>query len=61
MRAGLIELEEALDCCQDAGRPVTIGVAQVFAGGQRFAAWLVIGLVLYFAYGFRNSRLRANA
>jgi APA family basic amino acid/polyamine antiporter len=26
---------------------------------ERFAAWLVIGLVLYFAYGYRHSRLRA--
>src|SRR5262245_11616464 len=25
---------------------------------ERFAAWLIIGLVLYFSYGFRNSRLR---
>jgi len=24
----------------------------------RFGWWLVIGLVLYFAYGFRNSTLR---
>src|SRR5690348_322199 len=24
----------------------------------RFAVWLIIGLVLYFAYGFRNSTLR---
>ncbi|MBW7933722.1 MAG: amino acid permease [Gemmatimonadaceae bacterium] len=28
---------------------------------ERFAIWLVIGLALYFAYGFRNSRLRARA
>jgi len=28
---------------------------------ERFAAWLVIGLALYFAYGFRHSRLRASA
>ena len=27
---------------------------------ERFAAWLVIGLALYFAYGFRHSRLRAS-
>jgi len=27
----------------------------------RFLIWLVIGLVLYFSYGFRNSRLRASA
>jgi APA family basic amino acid/polyamine antiporter len=26
---------------------------------ERFAAWLVIGLVLYFSYGFKHSRLRA--
>jgi len=28
---------------------------------ERFAAWLVIGLALYFAYGYRHSRLRAGA
>ncbi|MFL5538788.1 MAG: amino acid permease [Longimicrobiaceae bacterium] len=28
---------------------------------ERFAAWLVIGLVLYFLYGFRNSTLRHGA
>jgi APA family basic amino acid/polyamine antiporter len=28
---------------------------------ERFAAWLVIGLVLYFTYGFRHSRLRKAA
>jgi basic amino acid/polyamine antiporter, APA family len=27
----------------------------------RFLIWLAIGLVLYFSYGFRNSRLRASA
>jgi APA family basic amino acid/polyamine antiporter len=25
---------------------------------ERFAIWLVIGLLLYFFYGFRRSRLR---
>jgi APA family basic amino acid/polyamine antiporter len=25
---------------------------------ERFGIWLAIGLVLYFAYGFRHSRLR---
>jgi APA family basic amino acid/polyamine antiporter len=25
---------------------------------QRFGAWLALGLVLYFAYGFRHSILR---
>jgi basic amino acid/polyamine antiporter, APA family len=28
---------------------------------ERFAAWLVIGLALYFSYGFRRSRLRRAA
>ena len=28
---------------------------------ERFAAWLVIGLVLYFSYGFKHSRLRASS
>jgi APA family basic amino acid/polyamine antiporter len=28
---------------------------------ERFAAWLLIGLALYFAYGYRHSRLRADA
>jgi APA family basic amino acid/polyamine antiporter len=28
---------------------------------KRFGIWLVIGLALYFAYGFRHSRLRATA
>jgi APA family basic amino acid/polyamine antiporter len=28
---------------------------------ERFAIWLAIGLVLYFAYGFRNSSLRRGA
>jgi APA family basic amino acid/polyamine antiporter len=27
---------------------------------ERFGYWLVLGLVLYFAYGFRHSRLRAK-
>jgi APA family basic amino acid/polyamine antiporter len=27
---------------------------------QRFGIWLVIGLVLYFAYGYRHSRLRSG-
>ena len=25
---------------------------------ERFGIWLVIGLAIYFGYGFRNSRLR---
>ena len=28
---------------------------------ERFAAWLVIGLLLYFSYGFKHSRLRKAA
>jgi APA family basic amino acid/polyamine antiporter len=28
---------------------------------ERFGIWLAIGLVLYFVYGYRNSRLRARA
>ena len=28
---------------------------------ERFAAWLAIGLVLYFCYGYRNSKLRRRA
>jgi APA family basic amino acid/polyamine antiporter len=28
---------------------------------ERFGWWLLIGLVLYFAYGYRNSRLRKGA
>lgn len=27
----------------------------------RFAVWLVVGLVLYFAYGFKNSKLRTKS
>ena len=28
---------------------------------ERFGYWLIIGLLLYFAYGYRNSRLRASS
>jgi APA family basic amino acid/polyamine antiporter len=28
---------------------------------ERFGAWLVIGLALYFSYGFKHSRLRKAA
>ena len=27
---------------------------------RRFGVWLVIGLVLYFAYGYKHSRVRAR-
>jgi APA family basic amino acid/polyamine antiporter len=30
------------------------------AAWERFIAWLAIGLLIYFAYGFRHSRLRAT-
>ena len=28
---------------------------------ERFGGWLVIGLVFYFLYGYRNSRLRSTS
>jgi len=28
---------------------------------ERFGAWLLIGLVFYFFYGYRNSRLRTTS
>jgi hypothetical protein len=28
---------------------------------RRFGLWLVVGLALYFAYGFKHSRLRQTA
>ena len=28
---------------------------------ERFGVWLVVGLVLYFAYGYKHSRLRQEA
>jgi basic amino acid/polyamine antiporter, APA family len=28
---------------------------------ERFAMWLAIGLALYFAYGFRHSRLQQTS
>jgi len=28
---------------------------------ERFGAWLAIGLVLYFCYGYRNSKLRRRS
>ncbi len=28
---------------------------------ERFGIWLALGLILYFAYGFRRSRLRTQA
>jgi hypothetical protein len=27
---------------------------------MRFGIWLVVGLVIYFAYGYRNSKLRTG-
>jgi basic amino acid/polyamine antiporter, APA family len=27
---------------------------------ERFAIWLVVGLALYFGYGYRHSRIRVN-
>ena len=37
---------------------IMLGLPQ--SAWERFAIWLVIGLVLYFAYGFRHSRLRRS-
>jgi APA family basic amino acid/polyamine antiporter len=28
---------------------------------ERFGIWLALGLLLYFVYGYRHSRLRANS
>jgi APA family basic amino acid/polyamine antiporter len=28
---------------------------------ERFGVWLILGLVIYFAYGFRKSRFREQA
>jgi basic amino acid/polyamine antiporter, APA family len=27
---------------------------------ERFGIWLAVGLILYFAYGYRNSRLQRS-
>jgi APA family basic amino acid/polyamine antiporter len=31
-----------------------------FKAWERFGYWLAIGLLLYFVYGYRRSRLRAS-
>jgi APA family basic amino acid/polyamine antiporter len=38
---------------------IMLGLPQ--SAWERFAAWLVIGLVLYFSYGYSHSRLRRGA
>ena len=48
-------------CLLSAGGCVYIMLGLPRTAWERFAVWLVIGLVLYFSYGFRNSRLRATA
>ena len=45
-------------CCRRAGCLfIMYGLPR--AAWERFGCWLVIGLVLYFSYGFRHSKLRA--
>jgi APA family basic amino acid/polyamine antiporter len=45
-------------CVLSAGSCIFIMRGLPDAAWVRFFIWLVIGLALYFAYGFRNSRLR---
>jgi APA family basic amino acid/polyamine antiporter len=49
-----------LVCVLSAAGCVYIMLGLPRSAWERFAIWLVIGLVLYFAYGFRHSRLRRS-
>ena len=47
-------------CVLSAAGCVFIMIGLPGAAWQRFGVWLVIGLVLYFTYGFAHSKLRAQ-
>jgi APA family basic amino acid/polyamine antiporter len=39
---------------------LTLMVGLPWATWERLILWMLLGIVLYFAYGYRNSRLRAE-